>query len=133
MKMLYIEDVALNAQVLKLLVERLWKTSLDIAETAEEGLKYIAMNNYDLIYMDIDLPGMNGIEATLEIRRRYNATTLPIIMVSADALSKSIMAAQKAGANDYITKPVKLGQLKDKTEKLVFHTHHGFQVPNIHL
>ena len=116
MKLLYIEDIAINATLLSMYVERLWGLKLEIAETAEAGLKKIKENKYDLIFMDINLPEMDGIEATRYIKNDMGHALLPILIVSANDLATTKDLALSAGANDYITKPVKIETLKSMVE-----------------
>ncbi|MCC3861220.1 response regulator [Pseudemcibacter aquimaris] len=119
MKILYVEDVEMNARLLALMVEQIWGYEIDIAETAEQGLEMIEAQKYDLVYMDVNLPNMNGIEAVQEIRKSYSEKDLPIIMVSADVSEEAIIKARGAGANDYMSKPVNLTALKEKSSKYV--------------
>lgn len=117
MKFLYVEDIEMNAKIFSIFVERIWDVPITIATTAEEGLKLIEEQKFDLIYMDINLPFMNGIDAVKIIREEYNEIDLPIIMVSADVNNNTIENARIAGANGYITKPIKMDRLKETTEE----------------
>lgn len=113
---LYIEDVEMNARLLALLIENIWGYKIDMAETAEEGLNLIDQKDYDLIFMDINLPKMNGIDAVHAIRKNHDKNSLPVIMVSADMNKDVVASAYQAGANNYITKPINLDILREGTK-----------------
>lgn len=75
------------------------------AETAEEGLRHLANGTKpDVILLDINLPGMNGIECLREIKLRH--LNIPVIMVSANDHTPEIVTSIKLGAFDYLVKPV---------------------------
>jgi len=65
----------------------------------------------DLVLMDIQMPVMDGIEATRRIRKTIPATTLPIVALSANAMSSEIERATEAGMNDFLTKPLEFRRL----------------------
>jgi CheY-like chemotaxis protein len=72
-------------------------------------------HTYQAILMDIQMPIMNGYEATQAIRqlKREDATTIPIIAMTADAFSTAIEHAKQVGMNDYITKPIDVVKLRE--------------------
>lgn len=118
MKILYIEDIEINAKLLSMFIDAIWGLPVTIATTAEDGLAQIKAQRFDLVFMDVNLPKMNGIDAVREIRKDYSMTELPIIMVSADVDQYTIDLSMNAGANDYITKPIDMQKLKHSTECL---------------
>ena len=105
---LYVEDNPANMR----LVEQLLKTFPDIelvgAETAEEGLEMAQQNAPDLVLMDINLPGMNGYEALVELKKMDTVQDVPVIAISANALASDVEKGLEAGFSDYITKPINL-------------------------
>jgi len=105
---LYVEDNPANMR----LVEQLLKTFPDIelvgAETAEEGLEIAQQNAPDLVLMDINLPGMNGYEALVELKKMDTVQDVPVIAISANALASDVEKGLEAGFSDYITKPINL-------------------------
>lgn len=68
---------------------------------------------YDLIFMDIQMPEMNGLEATRKIRQldRKDAKEIPIVAMTANAFSEDISISLEAGMNDHISKPLELKRL----------------------
>lgn len=74
--------------------------------TCEEALAAVAGSEYDVVLLDIVMPGMGGIELLRVLRDRYSLTELPIIMATARTESADVVEALELGANDYITKPV---------------------------
>jgi len=80
-----------------------------LVETASDGalaLECAANRAFDLILLDVEMPGMNGLEVLSRIRESRSQTELPVIMVTARAQSADVIEALGLGANDYITKPV---------------------------
>ena len=76
---------------------------------ADSGIKTLEMiktAEFDLVMLDIMMPGMDGFEVLHQIRRRYRKLDLPVIMVTAETVSQKIVKAFKLGANDYISKPI---------------------------
>jgi DNA-binding response OmpR family regulator len=76
------------------------------AVSGEECLRIIADQSVDLVLMDILMPGLCGTEVLQKIRETHNPIQLPIIMVTARVEAADLVACLRAGANDYITKPL---------------------------
>jgi len=74
--------------------------------SCEEALEAIGSNAYDLVLLDIVMPGMGGLELLRLLRQSYSLTELPVIMATARSESRDVVEALDLGANDYITKPV---------------------------
>jgi CheY-like chemotaxis protein len=78
----------------------------------QEAVKEIEQNkNYDMILMDINMPVMDGVDATKIIRKQYDKEQLPIIAISAVGFEDDILKMQNVGANGYLHKPFQLGEL----------------------
>ena len=75
------------------------------AVTGEEGVTAAEAYHPDLILMDVQLPGMDGYEATKRIKANHNLQKVPIIMVTSYALSGDDVKAFEAGCDDYVSKP----------------------------
>ncbi len=99
---LIVEDIELNIDLLTQLLEDDYH--LLVARNGEEGVEMTHLHRPDLILMDISLPVMDGYDATRVIRKTFEA--LPIIGLSAHAMSGDDIRARTAGCTDYLTKPV---------------------------
>ncbi len=76
------------------------------ASNGHEALKMIENGAFDLILLDIMMPGLNGIEVLKILRQKYSTAELPIIMATAKDRSEDVVEALELGANDYVTKPI---------------------------
>jgi DNA-binding response OmpR family regulator len=104
-RLLIVDDISDNRTVLKRRFER---RGFDVSE-AESGLiaiDLIERGQFDLVLLDVMMPGIDGIETLKRIRSRKSASALPVIMVTAKSESDNIVDALEQGANDYVTKPV---------------------------
>lgn len=97
-----------NAANLKLVVTLLSELNLPVlsASSGEEAINLVRQNDIDLIYMDIQMPNMNGLETTRHIRELNERGKMPIIALTAHAMADEKEALLKAGMNDYQTKPI---------------------------
>jgi CheY-like chemotaxis protein len=88
---------------------------VDIAENGEAALQKVRETSYDLILMDLQMPGMDGIAATYEIRRIEIIEALkmtPIVAMTAHVLDEDRAMAQKAGMQDFLIKPVSANEFQ---------------------
>lgn len=84
---------------------------VDEAESGEEALAKVGGERYDVVLLDLNLPGIDGIETCRGIR---SASKVPVIIVTIRASQKDKSAALDAGANDYITKPFGMDELLER-------------------
>ncbi|HBJ92169.1 response regulator [Ponticaulis sp.] len=111
MKILFVEDDAMNRRVVK---EMLTAARIEMheAEDAPTGLKMIDEGDYDLILMDLRMPGMDGMEAIGHIRARDDEKgKLPIIVVTADTALNLRGQCLEQGADEFLIKPVEVRAL----------------------
>jgi diguanylate cyclase (GGDEF)-like protein len=104
-RLLIVDDISDNRVIL---TRRFQRRGFDVVE-AECGLTAIELIDrepFDLVLLDVMMPGMDGIETLKRIRSRNSASALPVIMVTAKSESGNIVDALELGANDYVTKPV---------------------------
>src|SRR5579862_7598303 len=104
-RLLIVDDISDNRSILKRRFER---RGFDVTE-AESGLVAIDLiekTPFDLVLLDVMMPGIDGMETLKRIRSRKSASALPVIMVTAKSESDNIVDALEQGANDYVTKPV---------------------------
>jgi two-component system, cell cycle response regulator DivK len=103
-KILIVEDVETNVDLLVQLLEDDYQ--LVMASNGEQGVAQAAAEQPDLILMDMSLPVMDGWEATRQIKANAQLNHIPIIGLSAHAMSGDAEKAFEAGCDDYLTKPL---------------------------
>ncbi|MEO8451768.1 MAG: response regulator [Gemmatimonadota bacterium] len=109
-KVLIIEDNAANMTLAVFLVESVGHTVIT-ATNAETGLTLARDEQPDLILMDIQLPGMDGLEATMLLRRDEATRTIPVIALTALAMKGDEERIRAAGCDAYIAKPMRYQEL----------------------
>lgn len=117
-KILLIEDNEINRDMLSRRLEREGYILL-MAEDGNEGIKLSRQENPDLILMDMSLPVLDGWEATRQIKKDARTCHIPIIALTAHAMSGDREKALEAGCDEYDTKPVNLPRLLDKIAALI--------------
>ena len=115
---LIVEDNELNRDMLSRRLERRG-FEVSIAVDGQEGLDMIKSKRPDLVLMDMDLPIIDGWEATRQAKNDSDISSIPIIALTAHALAEHREQAEKAGANDFDTKPIEMPRLLEKIEKLL--------------
>lgn len=116
MKVLLIEDTPdLVSVILRGLSEE--GIELSVAGDGTTGLEMAFKYHFDLIILDIMLPGINGIQVCKEIRARN--TEIPILMLTALASTENIVTGLESGADDYLVKPFKLAELIARMRTLI--------------
>jgi diguanylate cyclase (GGDEF)-like protein len=104
-RILIVDDISDNRTIL---TRRFQRRGFDVVE-ADNGLtaiELIAQGPFDLVLLDVMMPGIDGIETLKRIRDQRSPSALPVIMVTAKSESTNIVDALELGANDYVTKPV---------------------------
>ncbi len=124
MRVLVVDDNQLNREIFYDLVEDKQRNVLvDLAEHGEEAIEKLTITDYDLILMDIQMPVMNGYEASAAIRNHPELSeekrNVPIIAMTAHVLEGVAEKCLDAGMNDSISKPVNLNSLHQKIKALV--------------
>ena len=115
----YVEDNPSNIAFMRELMEELETVELKTAPTAEIGLELIRSHRPKVVIMDINLPGMSGMEAVKRLREWPETRDIPVIGLSAAALVKDTSRAKDAGFYRYLTKPVKVAELTATLEELL--------------
>jgi CheY-like chemotaxis protein len=115
-RILVVEDHSIDQKVAVLMLKSLGYNA-DLASNGCEAVDLLAFQRYDLVLMDCQMPGMDGFEATRHIRANsaYGAK-LPIIAVTAGAITQNRAACLISGMNDYLSKPMRAPELSAKLE-----------------
>ena len=104
-KILVVEDNNRNRRLLKILLESRGYEVIE-AVTGEEAMKYLRDSNPDLILMDIQLPNVDGLELTRDIKSNPKTADIPIVAVTAYAMKGDRERILEAGCDGYISKPI---------------------------
>ena len=119
-KLLIVEDIEINREIIIALLEET-EIEIECAENGKEALEKFAKSSqeYDLIFMDLNMPEMDGITASRKIRASnfVNAQTVPIVALTADVFQTTIDECMEAGMNDYISKPLNSTIILEKLKK----------------
>ena len=108
MRVLIAEDEVATAKALKLLLEKS-KYSVDIVHNGNDAWDYVSDGGYEVVVLDIMMPGMNGIEVLKKMRN--NGIKTPVLMLTAKAEIEDRVAGLEAGADDYLPKPFATNEL----------------------
>jgi signal transduction histidine kinase/CheY-like chemotaxis protein len=105
---LLVEDNKLNQFVASQFLNK-WSSKVDIANNGLEALHFLSKKEYDIVLMDIQMPEMNGLDASKEIRNRGSKALqhdIPIIALTANAFNETKMEIEEAGMNGFVSKPL---------------------------
>ena len=108
---LYVEDNRSNQLLVESFLNEFPNLNLTITSTAEEGLEKITKEFFDLIILDINLPGMDGYDTLEQLNINAETKDIPVIALSAAASKENIKKGLEAGFNQYLTKPILLPEL----------------------
>lgn len=114
-RLLVVDDNDLNREML---TKRLQRRGFEVSMAADgyQAMDAIEQEDYDLILLDIMMPGISGLEVLETLRKRFTAAELPIIMATAKTQSEDVVSALSLGANDYVTKPIDFNVLMARVE-----------------
>lgn len=117
LKVLVVEDMALNQLLMKTVLDD-FGFERDIAENGKIAIEKLKNNTYDIILMDLQMPEMNGFDATEYIRNTMKLT-IPIIALTADVTTVDLEKCKAVGMNDYLAKPIDERLLYSKIVSLI--------------
>jgi CheY-like chemotaxis protein len=117
-RLLYVEDNEMNRDMLSRRLQRRGFEML-IASNGAQGVAMAAAEKPDLILMDMSLPVLDGWQATRQLKAAPDTRRIPIIGLTAHAMATDRDKCLEAGCDDYDTKPVELGRLLEKIERLL--------------
>ena len=112
-QILLVEDQPLNQKIATMLLQRLGYVQMDIANNGEEAVSMVARGGYDIVFMDLQMPVMGGVEATRRIRGNFQLKHQPaIIAMTGHALTGVKEECRECGMNAFLTKPVSLDDFR---------------------
>lgn len=114
MKILIVDDSLINLKVEQKMLEKL-NCVVETALSGDECLEKVKENTYDLIFMDIMMPNMDGVETFKKLQLMESFKT-PVVTLTADVENEARERYLKIGFNDYLSKPVSIEQLKTVVE-----------------
>jgi signal transduction histidine kinase/CheY-like chemotaxis protein len=127
-KVLLAEDNVVNQKVALLLLERIGLRA-DLAANGKEALEAVRRQDYDIVFMDVQMPEMDGEEATRVIRAEYPTSGRPyIIALTANALPGDREKLMEIGMDDYLAKPIKIQELVSVLRTYASGSHPGARV-----
>jgi signal transduction histidine kinase/CheY-like chemotaxis protein/ligand-binding sensor domain-containing protein len=112
-KILLVEDNVVNQIIATRILEK-WKLKIEVANNGKEAVDMVAQNTYDLILMDIQMPEMDGYQATDEIRKMKLNNPVPIIALTAATFLSDAEKVKMDAMDGYLTKPLNIAEMYDK-------------------
>jgi len=118
MKILVVDDFATMRRIIKNVLKQIGFTNISEADNGNSALKALKSEKFDLIMCDWNMPEMPGIELLNKIRTDDHLKNTPFVMVTAEAQKENILAAVKAGVNNYVVKPFTAETVEQKLKKV---------------
>jgi len=116
MPILVVDDYATMVRIIRNLLKQLGFENVDDASDGQAALEKLAQKKYALVISDWNMEPMTGYELLKQVRARGDTARLPFIMVTAESKTENVVAAKKAGVNNYIIKPFNAETLKGKID-----------------
>lgn len=117
-RVLVAEDNAVNQRVARRFLERLG-CQVDVVDDGAQAVEAVERRDYDLVLMDMQMPNVDGLEATQRIRARYQPRRVPIVALTADAMVGTLERCLTAGMDDYLSKPLDAKRLEEVLDRFV--------------
>lgn len=118
MKILVVDDFSTMRRIIKNLLKDLGFSNIEEADDDTTALPMLKHGHFDFLVTDWNMPGMTGIDLLKAVRADPALSTLPVLMVTAEAKREQIIMAAQAGVNGYIVKPFNGPTLKEKIDKI---------------
>jgi len=125
LRILVVDDVAINQLISQKLIAKTGDHHIDCAATGAEALEKWRQGNYDLIFMDVQMPIMDGLQATRAIRREERGPAVHICAMTANAMKEDGPICREAGMDSYIAKPVREKDLYQVLAQVAAAAGHG--------
>ena len=118
MKILVVDDFATMRRIISNVLRQLGFDNIVDAEDGTKALQVLESDKIDFVITDWNMPEMSGLDLLKAIRAKTEKNDLPVLMVTAEALQENIIAAARAGVNNYIVKPFDANTLAEKINKV---------------
>jgi two-component system chemotaxis response regulator CheY len=118
MKILIVDDFSTMRRIIKNLLRDLGFSNTHEADDGLTALPMLRSGDYDFLVTDWNMPGMSGIDLLRQVRADAKLSSMPVLMVTAEAKRDQIIEAAQAGVNGYVVKPFTAAALKEKIEKI---------------
>lgn len=118
MKILIVDDFSTMRRIVKNLLRDLGFNNTSEADDGATALPMLQNGKFDFLVTDWNMPGMTGIDLLKAVRADESLSSLPVLMVTAEAKREQIIEAAQAGVNGYVVKPFTAAALKEKIEKI---------------
>lgn len=119
MQVIIIDDQKTMLRIVKTLLTQIGFKNIDEATSGDMALKKITTKSYNLILSDWNMEPMSGFELLQKIRADDSTKNIPFIMITAESKTENVVAAKKAGVNNYIVKPFNAATLKAKIDSVL--------------
>ncbi len=119
MNILVVDDYATMRRIIKNLLNQLGFSNIEQAADGAQALQILRATQIGLVVSDWNMEPMTGLQLLKEVRADAKLKDLPFIMVTAESKTENIIAAKKAGVNNYIVKPFNAATLKTKLENVL--------------
>ena len=118
MRFLIVDDFSTMRRIIKNLLRDLGFNNTHEADDGNTALPMLKSGGFDFLITDWNMPGMQGIDLLRAVRSDPNLSSLPVLLVTAEARRDQIVLAAEAGVNGYIVKPFTAQTLKEKIDKI---------------
>ena len=124
MKILVVDDFSTMRTIMRNLLSEIGYRKHHEADDGTTALPMLRQGDFDFLITDWNMPGMDGIELLKRVRADEKLSSLPVLLVTAEAKKEQIVEAAQAGVNGYIVKPFTAAVLNDKIDQ-IFRRIHG--------
>ena len=118
LKVLVADDFATMRKIVRNILKQIGFDDIVEAEDGQAALQVLKSENIGLVVTDWNMPNMSGLELLEKIRQDPKTASLPVLMVTAEGLKENVVAAVKAGGNNYVVKPFTAEVLQEKLEQI---------------
>ena len=118
MKILIVDDFSTMRRIIKNLLRDLGFNNTSEADDGQTALPMLKTGKFDFLVTDWNMPGMDGLSLLKEVRADDELSSMPVLMVTAEAKREQIVVAAEAGVNGYVVKPFTAITLKEKIDKI---------------